>query len=338
ATRVLAGEREVPARRAGLSGRGRRRLAAAVAGVGAIALVTTAVLTAGPPQRDGDLPGTLGADPAAADPCAALSTDALAGFGEAFIDPELGNFGTCVVTTTLPDEAGQVQTHLDLTGPLRYPPRPPTPGQVGGIERPEVRDGACTRALPLADLNRVVITSRPLDDAQNTPMCAISETLVGTVAQMLANGPLPHRAQPFAPWSLAHADACALLSGSDLAAAIGSTEAGDAGLGRWECDWEHDRRAVQVRYSREWPIEDDQDVVGTRVRVGDRNAVVAATGTTCRVQVVHRLYTPPSVLRGTEEDREELVVVDFRDPHSTDQAALCDTARTLAAAVVARLP
>ncbi|PWW63338.1 protein kinase domain-containing protein [Actinokineospora spheciospongiae] len=338
ATLALAGGQEVPPRRPGPPGRRRRRLAAAAAGVGAIALVTTFALTAGPPERDGDLPGTLGADPAAADPCAALSTDALAGFGEAFIDPELGNFGTCVVTTTLPDEAGQVQTHLDLTGPLRYPPRPPTPGQVGGIERPDVRDGACTRALPLADLNRVVITSRPLDDAENTPVCAISETVVGTVAQMLANGPLPHRAQPLPSWSLAHVDACALLSGSDVATALRSVEAGDASLGGWQCDWDHDRRTVRVHFSREWPIEDDADVVGTRIRVGDRNAVIAATGKTCQVQVVHRFYTPPSVLHGTEEDREEIVVVDFKDPGGTDQAALCETARTPAAAAVARLP
>ncbi|MEU0530602.1 serine/threonine-protein kinase [Amycolatopsis tolypomycina] len=285
---------------------------------------------------------TLGADPAGTDPCAAISLNSLTGFGEPFVDPEVLNFGTCVVTTTLPAEAGKVQTRLDLTGPLRYPPRPPVPGKMGEIEYPEKRDdGSCERAVSLADANRVVVTSRAIEAAQDAPVCSYSDSVLSGVLTALANGPLPRRA-PLPEWSLAHVDACGLLDGATTTGVLGRAKEPDRAFGNWGCTWEHNPRTITVEFSREWPIEKDDDVPGERIRVGNRNAVVAPVPgghPECAVQVVHRGYTPAlPVLQGTPPTREEIAVVTVEDKTAAGGDALCATARSLAEVLVRRLP
>jgi hypothetical protein len=327
--------------------RPRRRLRRRLLAGAAVAVV--AVLVAGffltrplsaTPAASG--PNTLGADPGATDPCAAISTDSLVPFGEPFVDPEVLNFGTCVVTTTLADDTGQVQTVLSLTGPLRYPTRPPVPGKVGEIEHPEVRDGKCERAISLADANRIVVTSHPVDRAQDAPLCAFSEAVLSGVLAKLANGPLPVRERPFPEWSLAHVDACGLLDPAATSGVLGQAKQPDREFGGWGCTWEHDPRTISVEFSREWPIEADSDVPGDRIRVGTRNAVVAPVPggrPECAVEVVHRFYTPVlPVLRGTDPHREEVAVVSLQDAGAADGTALCATARSLAEDLVKRLP
>ncbi|GAB3898022.1 hypothetical protein GCM10029964_081830 [Kibdelosporangium lantanae] len=57
------------------------------------------------------------------------------------------------------------------------------------------------------------------------------------------------------------------------------------------------------------------------------------------MRIVHRNYTPRlPVLKGTPSDREEVVNLEVEDTATTDTAALCRTATTLAAAIVNRLP
>lgn len=322
--------------------RRRRRLLAMGAPAAVIALAAGFLLTRPPSAAPAGGPNTLGADPAATDPCAAISINALTPFGRAFVDPELKNFGTCVVTTTLADGTGQVQTYLDLTGPLRYPTRPPEPGRMGDIERPEAHDGTCERSISLADTNRIDVASRPVTRAEDAPLCAISESVLSDVLPMLANGPLPRRARPFPAWSLAHVDACGLLDAAATTGLFGRATAPDREFGGWGCTWEHDPRTITVRFTREWPIEPDTDVPGDRIRVGTRSAVVAPVPggrPACSVQVVHRFYTPAlPVLRGTEPNREEIAVVTLEDTGATGGAALCANARTLATAVAGRLP
>lgn len=323
----------------------RRRLLAVTAVAAVAALVTGFVFvrplwttTGGAPAG----PNTLGTDPAGMDPCAAISTKALTPFGEPFVDPEVLNFGSCVVTTTLPDDAGKVQTRLDLTGPLRYPPRPPVPGKMGEIEYPDARDGACERAISLADTNRIVVTSRALERAQDAPLCSFSEAVLSGVLTTLANGPLPRRAQPLPGWSLVHVDACGLLDDATTAGALGRAKKPDRGFGGWDCTWEHDPRTISVEFSREWPIEADPDVPGERIDIGSRKAVVAPVPgkhPECAVKVVHRFYTPAlPVLPGTDPHREEVAVVSVEDTTAAGGDALCATARSLAEVLVRRLP
>ncbi|WP_326954371.1 serine/threonine-protein kinase [Amycolatopsis sp. NBC_01286] len=320
----------------------RRRLLAVGALAAVLALVAGFLLSRPPSATPAGGPNTLGADPAATDPCAAISVDSLTRFGQPFVDPELKNFGTCVVTTTLADGTGQVQTTLDLTGPLRYPTRPPVPGRMGDIERPEARDGACERSISLADTNRIDVTSRPVTRAQDAPLCTISDSVLSDVLPKLANGPLPRRDRPFPDWSLAHVDACGLLDAAATASVSVRASQTDREFGGWGCTWEDDPRTITVRYTREWPIEPDTDVPGERIRAGTRSAVVAPVPgdrPACAVQVVHRFYTPAlPVLRGTEPNREEIAVVTLEDAGAAGGNALCGDARTLAAALAGRLP
>ncbi len=331
----------------------RRRLLAGAAVAAVAALVAGFVLgrplwtnTGGAPAgtNAGGAPAganTLGADPGGTDPCAAIALNSLTGFGEPFVDPEVLNFGTCVVTTTLFNDAGKVQTRLDLTGPLRYPPRPPVPGKMGEIEYPEPREGACARAISLADANRIVITSRALERAQDAPVCTFSEAVLSGVLAKLANGPLPRRAE-LPVGSLVRVDACGLLDDATTTGVLGRSTPPDRGFGGWGCTWEHDPRTISVEFSREWPVEADEDVPGDRIQVGNRNAVVAPVQgghPECAVTVVHRRYTPAlPVLRGTPPDREEVAVVSVEDTSAATGDALCGTARSLAEALVRRLP
>ncbi len=333
-----------PLRRRVLAGAAVAAVAALVAGfVLARPLWTTTGGEPAGPTTHGAPAGanTLGADPAGTDPCAAISLNSLTGFGKPFVDPEVLNFGSCVVTTTLPAKAGKVQTRLDLTGPLRYPPRPPVPGKMGEIEYPEAHGGSCERAISLADANRVVVASRALEDAQDAPVCSYSESVLSGVLTALANGPLPQRA-PLPAWSLAHVDACGLLDDATTAGVLGQAKKPDRAFGGWGCTWEHDPRTITVEYSREWPIEGDEDVPGDRIRIGNRSAVVAPVpggNPECAVEVVHRSYTPAlPVLNGTPPEREEVVTVSVEDTTATGGDALCATARSLAEGLVRRLP
>jgi hypothetical protein len=332
--------------------RPRRRLLAGGAVAAVAALVAGFVLarplwtttdggTTGPPSHAPAGANTLGADPAATDPCAAISLNSLTGFGEPFVDPEVANFGTCVVTTTLTGRVGQVQTRLDLTGPLRYPPRPPVPGKMGEIEYPEIHDGSCERAISLADANRIVVTSRAIDRAKDAPVCSYSDSVLSGVLTKLANGPLPRRA-PLPGWSLAHIEACGLLDDAATSGVLGRVKKPDRGFGGWDCTWEHDPRTITVEYSREWPIEADEDVPGDRIHIGTRTAVVAPVPgghPECAVKVVHRPYTAAlQVMKGTPQTREEVAVVTVEDTSAAGGDALCPTARSLAEVLVRRLP
>ncbi|MDX3193814.1 protein kinase [Streptomyces sp. MN03-5084-2B] len=324
-----------------------RRRVLAGAAVAAVAALVAGFVLARPlwtTTTTGTAPtgaNTLGADPAGTDPCAAISLNSLTGFGEPFVDPEVLNFGTCVVTTTLPEKAGKVQTRLDLTGPLRYPPRPPVPGKMGEIEYPEMHDGSCERAISLADANRIVVTSRAIERAQDAPVCSYSDSVLSGVLSRLANGPLPRRDR-LPERSLVHVDACKLLDDATTTGVLGRAKEPDRAFGGWGCTWEHDPRTISVEFTREWPIEGDEDVPGDRIRIGTRNAVVAPVPgghPECAVKVVHRPYTPAlPVLEGTPQDREEVAVVTVEDTAAAGGDALCATARSLAEVLVRRLP
>lgn len=143
------------------------------------------------------------------------------------------NFGSCVVSTKLADGTGQVQTSVDLTSALRYPTRPPTPGRMGDVERPDARDGTCVRSISLADTNRIDVATRSIEHAENAPLCAISESVLSGALPMLTTGPLPRRAQPFLPESLAHANACGLLDAAETTGVLGREARAENEFGGW---------------------------------------------------------------------------------------------------------
>jgi serine/threonine protein kinase len=335
---------ELTPRRARVSRRSRHGLLIGTAAASVAALVTVVVTATSDPG--GQAANTLGDNPKSADPCAALPTNTFISRGEPFLDPEVLNFGSCVMTTTLSDGTGQVQTTLDLVAPAEYQFRPTGPGEIGEVQRPSAQGNACVRREALADLNQVVVTSKPLDNAKEPDdlLCNMSESVLTDLNRALVNGPFPQRTVPFETGSLALVDACGLLSGQDISAVLSTPGGPVADFGGWGCTWHKGPKKIDLVFSREWPIEEDTDVEGERTRIGNRPAVVdpASDGgkaDKCTVKIVHRVYTPRlPVLKGTPQTREEVVNLDIEDTSTTDTATLCRTATSLAASVVNRLP
>ncbi|MFF1820778.1 protein kinase [Kribbella sp. NPDC058245] len=315
-------------------------------GVGALAVCTALLAWYLPHRSDTEPPAAPQSAPdlTKADPCAAISLDALREFGTPFVDPEVLNFGSCIATTTLKDHGGKIQSVLDLMGPDPSPDRPVTPGQLGAIERPPPGEGGtCRRSITLPDTNRIVITTHNNQDADKAPMCLVSETLLGDTLTMLAKGPLPARSWEFPPQSLEHVDACTLLAGPQISKELGKVPAAEKDFGGWGCSWNGDEdHGISIRFSREWPIVPDPDWGGTVVKIGNRSArLIPEEGNkaACEAMIVHRNYKPrvpiPDV---TEPSYDEVVVVRLDDPTSPTAAATCQATRTLAESVVRSLP
>ncbi|MFC9689183.1 protein kinase [Kribbella sp. NPDC056951] len=314
---------------------------AAIAVVGAVLLAW--FLPRGPeaPAAKSNLIG-LGADPAAVDPCAAIPTDALREFGEAFVDPEVRNFASCVISSTLKDNSGQVQSALEFTGPEEYPSRPVVPGQMGEIERPDETESNCERAVNLPDGNRLTITSYRINKAKQAKLCPFAESLMQDVLATLSKGPLPPRPELPAD-SLLHVDACTLLNTAEASQAIDEpSDPPKADFGHWGCTWDGKANEVSAEFTREWTIEGDDDWGGKVIKVGDRNARLIPdpdNKAICTAVVVHWLYKPRlPVLDGTDEMREEVVSVRLADKSAASSAAVCARTRAAAEAVVRRLP
>jgi hypothetical protein len=333
--------------------RRRRRLrvrqSAILAGVGVLAV--SAVLLAwflpdrsAPDAAKPDVIG-LGPDPAAVDPCAAISTNALRFYGQPFVDPEVLNFSSCVVTTELKDGSGQVQTVLELARRDPYPSRQIVEGEMGEMERPDISDGQCERSISLPDTNRIIATSHSNERAEDAPICAFAESVLTDAVALVNKGPLPQRSWTWPADSLARVDACTLLEATAVSKALGAPDDQPRQeLGGWECTWEGkgNQNDLKVSYTREWPMETDDELTVPRTSIGGRSAfVIPETGNkaVCKVMVVHRHYKPRlPVLEGTEEMRDEVVTIRLIDRTSDSSAATCARTRAAAEAVVRSLP
>ncbi|WP_433017638.1 serine/threonine-protein kinase [Kribbella sp. CA-294648] len=294
------------------------------------------------PQASTTNPIGLGSDPTAADPCAVIPTDALREFGEAFVDPEVRNFASCVISSTLKDGSGQVQSAVEFTGPEEYPSRPVAPGTMGEIERPDEKEARCDRAVTLPDTNRLTITTFRIKNAQQARLCPFAESLMQDALAVLSKGPPARRAELPAN-SLDKVDACTLVDATEAGQALGKPSDPPApDFGHWGCTWDAGASELSAKFTREWPIEGDPEWGGKVIKVGNRNARLipdSDNDASCTAMVVHRLYTPRlPVLDGTEETREEVVSVEVVDTTAPDPATVCARTRAAAEAVVRRLP
>ncbi|MET7279940.1 protein kinase [Kribbella sp. NPDC005582] len=293
------------------------------------------------PQAATTNPISLGPDPTAADPCALIPADALREFGEAFVDPEVRNYASCVISSTLKDGTGQVQTALEFTGPEEYPSRPVVPGQMGEIERSDEKEGSCDRAVTLPDTNRLTITTFRINKAKRAKLCPFAESLIQDVMAVLSKGP-PARRADLPANSLDKVDACKLIDAAEAGKALGASGQPVPDFGHWGCSWEAESSELSAKFTREWPIEPDNEWGGTVIKVGNRNARLipdSENKAACTAMVVHRLYTPRlPVLKGTAPKREEVVTVELVDTDAPNQAAVCAKTRAAAEAVVRRLP
>ncbi|MBB1154537.1 serine/threonine-protein kinase [Amycolatopsis dendrobii] len=293
--------------------------------------------TAAPQAQD------LIGDPRTADPCSLLSVNSLSQYGKAFLEPNLGAFARCDLNTTLPDRGGTVVTSLELSEPEQYPQVPPVRGQLGEIRRPNPDAGKCRRSFTLPDLSVVTVSSVRSDGAAAPQLCAMADAVVGDAYARVARGPVARRAQPFQPGSLARTDACTLVDDATLRRTVGPDYPVDRHFANWACSWGHDAKSVDLYYDRQWPLAEDPPDGQTRTTAGGRLAYVdphEREGDTCDVTVVYRTYSPalPS-LEGTPQQRDEVVLVEITDEaNKGNLAAVCDTAKSVAATVAARLP
>jgi hypothetical protein len=315
--------------------------------VAAVVVVGAVLLASFLPRGSAPLAATpnpigLGSDPTTADPCALIPADALREFGEAFVDPEVRNFASCVISSTLEDGSGMVQSALEITGPEEYPSRPVEPGRLGEIERSDERENSCERAVTLPDTNRLTITTFRIRAAEEARLCGFTESLIQDVLAVLSKGPPPRRAE-LPAYSLEKVDACTLVDATEAGQALGKP--GDPPVpdfGNWGCTWEAGASELSAKFTREWPIEGDKSWGGKVIKVGNRNARLIPDSdnpASCTAMVVHWLYTPRlPVLKGTEKKREEVVSVELVDTTAPNSAAVCAKTTAAAEAVVRRLP
>ncbi|KAA8881869.1 serine/threonine protein kinase [Nocardia colli] len=177
-------------------------------------------------------------DARTADPCALLTSQSLAGFGQTVLSVDEGNFDRCDLLVRVGGQlTGDVKLRL-LSG-TTSPDSQIQSKHVGNVDvlAEAVNDERCERTIALADSNRVNITGRR--DVDNGPdPCALVDAATGYAVEMLNRGPIPRRPAPLSAESLISANACALLDG----AALGNLPGIDAlhplpGFGNWSCRW-----------------------------------------------------------------------------------------------------
>jgi hypothetical protein len=222
--------------------------------------------------------GALG-DPTTADPCSLLVPEALSRFGKAYLEPNYGNFNHCGVIIDLPDAGGNVEVAAELLSPEQNPPRPPLPGRLGQVERPDPEPNRCARSISLPTLDRVVISARQVQ-RKPADLCAMADSAALAAYGELNQGPIPRRPGPFPAGSAAGVDACSLLRPPDLAPVLGPDTTPEPRYGRWGCDWGTETHRLGYR-----------DTLGER-RVQPR---VAAGGRPRRGRPPGRPRQPPGV-------------------------------------------
>ncbi|MFI1014559.1 caspase family protein [Streptomyces sp. NPDC020965] len=227
------------------------------------------------------------------DPCALMDAPALARYGTARVDRDYGNFNRCdVLIETVDGETVDVMVFFDNGGKAKLPPPKRTVGGVGVVDVPDDSDNCGQTLLPPGDdgVNITVIAKQRKGSA---PLCAIAETATDSAIAVLNQGRIARRSPEFAEASLAHVDACALLTLDRLAGFLGAgVKISDANYGNWGCNWRStsSELRVGVRFDRDQSPTADE---GFLTQIEGRDAVVQPDGEgpdTCLIRVVHLTY------------------------------------------------
>lgn len=322
---LVAAGRPVPVWRPPVAD-GRRPVLMAGVAVAVVALLALALLR---PWEGGEGPArTVLGDPHTADPCALMSAESLAGFGDATLDPDYGGFNRCDVVVDLGDhEAGH---EADVRVELRT-------GDGGGdeVERGSVErdDDSCDVTFTLTDGNVVEIVAKA-DDGADANLCAMATAAADKAESVLrVNDEIPRRPAAVAG-SLLDVDACMLLTSADLRELSGFANAEPVrGFGNWDCRWPNADGTAAARVIFDKGSLDSFRGGAHSTRSG-RDVYVKEEDfgeETCQADVVNREY------RGADGDllAEVAMVVVEGDP---EIAELCRMATTLAGPVASRLP
>jgi eukaryotic-like serine/threonine-protein kinase len=305
---------------------------------GAVVLLAAGITTAIALNRSPSPNSPVAARPAvvvnqrAADPCGLTSAAVLAGYGDAETDPHYANFNRCDVIVQSNSYTVDLRTIFQDTGG----PAPTQPGAVTqngsvGIEQPQSSPGSCIRTLLLAD-STVILVDAEQQDGNGTPnLCAMTQAITQYAVGVINHSGVPQRKQPFDPTSLANANACGLLTATDLAAVpgIGAAQP-QLSFGDWQCDWGggSGQTHVGLRFDQSQPLSSSD---GQEVPIGNRAAFVVLDDGGCEADLVDRTYTIPA---GGQISELVNIEVDGTQPQSQQ----CDMAKQLAADVLPRLP
>lgn len=286
--------------------------------------------------------GTLG-EARTADPCALLDTASLDSFGATELDPAYGNFDRCdiVVSGTGDDtktgagggagaETDVAVTFIGTEKEIGPRARAEKSGNLT-IAREPLDGDECDTTLGLPDGNYLQIMAR--DSAPD--LCAMAEAATRHAVAVLAKSPVPRR--PLAPvaGSLAHVDACGLLTAAVLTRTLPGVDVArpDAGFGNWECRWSDtaDDNDVDLRFDHDGPPDAEE---GRPTELAGHQAVVSPEfdgAESCTVRIVNRTYQDI-----TGETKAELVQLTLSGPGPVDK--LCGGTERLAADAAAALP
>ena len=319
---LVAAGRPVPVWRPPATG-GRRPAAVAGAAVGLVALLALALLR--PWEDDGQGPArTVLGDPHTADPCALMSAESLAEFGDTALDADYGGFNRCDVVVDLGDDDADVRVELRS-------------GDAGGeeVERgpAERDDDSCDITFTLTDGNLVEVIAKA-DEGAEANLCAMATAAADKAESVLrVNDEIPRRpAAP--PGSLLDVDACMLLTQADLRQLRGFANAEPIrGFGNWDCRWPsaNGTAAARVIFDKGSAASFHDGVRSTRSGRAVYLKEEDFGESTCQADVVNREY------RNADGDMmaEVAMVVVEGDP---DVAELCRMATMLADPVASRLP
>jgi hypothetical protein len=291
------------------------QLAGAVLAVIALA-VGVFVASQPPPAIGADLIG----EEHTADPCALMGQNVFRAFGPPELRTDYGNFNRCDVLIDVRREKKidveiQLVTKVSQQIDESWQLVPDTPFSLYVIPSDEAE---CNRLVNVDDRYGVRVTAKIANPPDN--LCAIADTAVETVKEVLRRGQIPRRTKRFSEGSAAWINTCGLLPAEALP---GFNPPVDVFAG-WSCKWfsPRDRRMVQVRYDQH-PLTDS--IKGRFTTLGGYDAYVQSDTGTSRACTAQVPYLPPSGARRTTLD--VMMVTAEGDPGEID---LCQEAERLA--------
>lgn len=276
-----------------------------------------------PPAAGSDLIG----EEREADPCSLMSQHVFRDFGPSELRTDSGNFNRCdVLVDVRREEKIDIEVQLVTRASLQIEKSwQLVQGKPFSVYLMPSDDRECNRLVNVDARYGVRVSAKMPNSPED--LCAIADTAVNTVQEVLRKGQIPRRAKKFPEGSAAWVNTCGLLPAETLP---GFNQPVDVFAG-WSCKWFSlaNRTEVRVRYDQH-PLTDS--IGGRPATLGGHEAYVkrdTGTSRSCTVQVPYR---PPQHLPRTTLD--VLLVTVIGDPGEVE---LCPEAERLAAVAAVNL-
>lgn len=288
-------------------------------------------LTGTPPLPTHVGPVALTGDPKAADPCPLIDLDWLRQFGyPQIIVPSVPHECRVEITTSVGAPAWVSMGYYTPILPRTRINKPVE--QLGGLSVirnlpvSDARRPSCENMILLSDQTRVLAIAEA--DGQGSDLCQLADVATATAATALADHGVTYRPGRTSGWAIARADACALLTANDFAAAGITPTVRDPGYGNWWCHWAAAPTSVELTLRLDTARVANY---GTPTTIAGHQAWLdnaTAGPPRCAAFVVSH---PASSLT----DATELIEVSYQAPQHGQE--LCTHAAQLATAALARL-